>query len=126
VAEDQKRGRVYLPQDLLRVEGLYDPDATDPQQQAAFNRVLRKLTKIAEVYYAEATANRDAFAPDCRTAIHACINVYRQLNRQIETSPHGILHRESVPMRRKFQVLPPSKYWAGWLPGCGWPGKVGR
>ncbi|MFN7927718.1 MAG: hypothetical protein U0Y68_07200 [Blastocatellia bacterium] len=26
-------------------------------------------------------------------------------------SPHGLRHRESVPLRRKFQVLPTSKYW---------------
>ncbi|MBS1812563.1 MAG: phytoene/squalene synthase family protein [Acidobacteria bacterium] len=111
VAEDQKRGRLYLPLNLLRAEGIYAPDATDPGQQAAFNRVLSHLTQISEDYYADAFANLDAFSPDCRTAIQACIEVYRQLNRQIKTSPRGILHRESVPMRRKFQVLPPSKYW---------------
>ncbi len=111
VAEDQKRGRLYLPQDMLRDEGLYTPDATNLSQQPAFNRVLKKLTNIAEEYYAEAYANLDVFAPDCRTAIQACIDVYRQLNRQIAASPHGILHRESIPMRRKFQVLPTSKYW---------------
>ena len=111
VAEDQKRGRLYLPLDLLREEGLYEADAANPRQQPAFNRILKKLTAISEEYYANAVAQLDAFAPDCRTAIHACIDVYRQLNRQIETSPRGILHRESVPMRRKFQVLPTSKYW---------------
>lgn len=111
VAEDQKRGRLYLPNDLLWEEGLYAPDANDIQQHGAFNRVLKKLTNISEEYYAAALANLDAFSPDCRTAINACIDVYRQLNRQIESSPRGILHRESVPMRRKFQVLPKSKYW---------------
>lgn len=111
VAEDQKRGRIYLPNDLLWEEGLYNPDATDIRQHNAFNRVLKKLTNISEDYYAAALANLDAFSPDCRTAINACIDVYRQLNRQIESSPRGILHRESVPMRRKFQVLPTSKYW---------------
>lgn len=111
VAEDQKRGRLYLPQDILRDEWLYIPDATNPSQQPAFNRVLKNLTNIAEAYYAEASASLDAFAPDCRTAIQACINVYRELNRQIAASPRGILHRESIPIRRKFQVLPASKYW---------------
>ncbi len=111
VAEDQRRGRVYLPQEMLWEERLHAPDATDPQQQPAFNRILKKLTTISETYYAAALANLDAFAPDCRTAIHACIDVYRQLNRQIETNPRGIMHRESVPLRRKFQVLPASKYW---------------
>lgn len=111
VAEDQRRGRLYLPLDLLQAEGIFNPDATNTTQQAAFSRVLSHLTQISENYYADALANLDAFSPDCRTAINACIDVYRQLNRQIEGSPRGILHRESVPLRRKFQVLPTSKYW---------------
>lgn len=111
VAEDQRRGRLYLPLQMLQAEGVFAPDANDPQQQPAFQQVLSQLTQISEEYYAAAAANLDAFAPDCRTAIHACIDVYRQLNRQINQSPRGLLHRESVPLHRKFQVLPVSKYW---------------
>lgn len=111
VAEDQRRGRLYLPLDLLRAEGIEAADATDPQQQAAFQRVLRRMTKIAEDHYARARADLDAFAPDSQTAIHACINVYRQLNQRIAASPHGLQHRESVPVSQKFKVLPASKYW---------------
>ncbi|MBS1788788.1 MAG: phytoene/squalene synthase family protein [Acidobacteria bacterium] len=112
VAEDQRRGRLYLPLDLLRREGIVgDADATAPEQQAAFHRVLNTLTKIAEDHYERAYADLDAFAPDCRTAIHACINVYRKLNQRIAASPRGLHHRESVSAREKFKVLPPGKYW---------------
>lgn len=111
VAEDQRRGRVYLPLDLLEAEGIGEMDATDPGQQPALNRVLRKLTAITEGYYESSLANLDAFHHDSRVAIRACIDVYRQLNGRIAGSPRGILHRESVPMREKFRVLPKSKYW---------------
>ena len=111
VAEDQRRGRIYLPLDLLRREGIAEMDASDAAQQPALNRVLRRLTAVAEDYYAKSLADLDAFSPDCRTAIQACINVYRQLNQRIGRSPHGILHRESVPASQKFKVLPASKYW---------------
>ena len=111
VAEDQRRGRLYLPMEMLREQGLQNPDATNPSQHLAFNQILNCLTEISEEYYGQAAENLDAFAPDSRTAIRACINVYRELNQQINNSPRGILHRESVPLRRKFQVLPPSKYW---------------
>ncbi|MGB8510424.1 MAG: hypothetical protein WCD76_18755, partial [Pyrinomonadaceae bacterium] len=53
----------------------------------------------------------DAFAPDCRLAISACIGVYRRLNERIGHSPDAVARRESVPPREKFNVLPPSKYW---------------
>lgn len=111
VAEDQRRNRIYLPQDMLRHEGIGEMDATDPEQQAALNRVLRRLTAMTEEYYESSLGNLDAFNHDSRVAIRACIDVYRQLNRRIADSPRGIQHRESVPMREKFRVLPRSKYW---------------
>jgi 15-cis-phytoene synthase len=111
VAEDQRRQRVYLPQDMLRYEGIAELDATDPAQQILLNRLLRRLTSITADYYDRSLAELDAFAPDSQIAIRACIDVYRQLNERIANSPRGILHRESVPAREKFKVLPASKYW---------------
>lgn len=111
VAEDQRRGRVYLPLDMLRGKGINELDATDPGQQAALRRVVHAIANLAEEHYTRAHADLDAFAPDCRTAIFACINVYRQLNQLIASSTRGIQHRESVPVREKFKWLPASKYW---------------
>lgn len=111
VAEDQRRGRLYLPLDMLNAEGIVEADATNSGQRAALNRVLKTMTGIAEGYYARALADLDAFAPDSQVAINACIQVYRQLNQRIAHSSRGILHRESVPARQKFKVLPASKYW---------------
>jgi len=111
IAEDHRRGRVYLPQDMLRREGVDEFDANDPDQRPAINRVLLRLTEITEEYYASSLADVDAFSADSRVAIRACIDVYRQLNQRIAGSPRGILHRESVPMREKFRLLPLSKYW---------------
>lgn len=111
VAEDQRRGRVYLPQDMLREVGVEELDAFDETQQRALGLVLRRLALTAADFYADAQANLDAFSPDCRLAIHACIKVYGRLNERIAESNRGIGHRESVPLREKFQVLPASKYW---------------
>ena len=111
VAEDQNRHRVYLPADLLRAEGIELFDATNPAQHAAIARVITKMAAYAEANYQIAADNLDAFAPDSRTAIQACIDVYRQLNERVGVNTGTILHRESVPMAKKFRALPPSKYW---------------
>jgi phytoene synthase len=111
VSEDRRRGRVYLPQDLLRAQGIVNLDVDDPTQLDALNRVLRQVSAIAEEHYAASERDLDAFAPDCVTAIRACIDVYRQLNLRIGRSAEGVRHRESVPLATKFHVLPPSKYW---------------
>ncbi len=111
VTEDQRRGRVYLPQDLLQVECLSNLDCTDPAQAPRINNVLRRLSGIAEAHYRLAECDLEAFSPDCRVAIQACIDVYRKLNQRIGASPEGLRHRESVPAIEKFQALPPSKFW---------------
>jgi phytoene synthase len=111
VREDERRGRVYLPLDQLRAEGIAELNVEETGQQAALSRVLRRMVAVAEGYYSDALSDLDAFAPDSQLAIRACISVYRRLNERIGHSPHGIMHRESVPASEKFKVLPPSKYW---------------
>ncbi len=111
VAEDQRRGRLYLPLDWLREEGLDAPDANDPAQAGAFGRVIRRTAAAARDLYRSAEADVDAFAPECRLAIRACIRVYGRLNDRILRSERGLRHRESVPFLEKWRVLPASKYW---------------
>ncbi len=111
VGEDQCRGRVYLPFDHLRAEGIEEVNIGDARGRNALNRVLRRVAAIAESYYTDSLSGLAAFAPDSQMAIRACIDVYRQLNNRIGQSPQGVLHRESVPISEKLKVLPASKYW---------------
>ena len=111
VAEDERRGRVYLPREMMRNVGIEKLNASDPAQQNALSLVLRRLAMFASDYYDQAQSSLDAFSPDCRLAIHACIKVYGRLNERIAGSRHAATGRESVPLLEKFQVLPPSKYW---------------
>jgi phytoene synthase len=111
VSEDQRRGRLYLPLEMVRAEGIVEADANDESQHPALRRVLQHLAQIADDHYTSARSDVDAFSADCRIAIRACIDVYGQLNRRIAESQRGIYHRETVPAYQKFRVLPPSKYW---------------
>lgn len=110
VSEDQRRGRVYVPQELLREVGIVELNVHDLYQQAALAKVRLKMASIAESYYAEARNGIDAFSADCQLAIHACIKVYSRLNERIAANAIAN-HRESVPLKEKFEVLPASKYW---------------
>jgi phytoene synthase len=112
VGEDKRRGRVYLPSDMLRAEGITgELNLDNALQRYALAKVLRQLASIAESFYSDAEHDLDAFSPDCQSAIRACINVYRRLNERIGQSSEGVMHRESVPASEKFGALPPSKYW---------------
>ena len=120
VGEDQRRGRQYLPLDMLAEEGIGRVDTQDPHQHEALKRAIRHVASIAARYYLAAQRDLDAFAPDSRIAIQACIDVYGQLNDRIRMSRNGVAHRESVPMTQKFKVLPRSKYWRLPLAYMGW------
>jgi phytoene synthase len=97
VAEDERRGRLYLPLEFL--------------DEVALTGGVRRMAEIAEEHYANSARDVDAFAEDSRVAIRACIDVYRRLNHRIAHSAKGVGHRETVPIAEKFAVLPNSKYW---------------
>ena len=111
VGEDQRRGRVYLPDFMLRAEGVAQLDVRDGGQHPGINAVIHRLALVAEDCYRRSAADLDAFAADSRTAIKACIDVYGQLNRRIANSKDGLAHRARVPFADKYRVLPTSKYW---------------
>lgn len=111
VGEDHCRGRLYLPQDLLRAAGVEALNAADPSQRVAMNRAVKAMARTAADYYERAAAGLDAFAPDSRVAIRACIDVYGCLNRRILASVRGLEHRESVPLLDKLRLLPLRKFW---------------
>ncbi len=120
VAEDQRRGRQYLPLDLLEKQGIHEMDATNPAQHPGIARVVKYMCTYAADHYAYAASTVDTFSPDSRTAIRACIDVYGELNERILHSSRSITHRESVPLSQKLRVLPASKYWRIPLAYLGW------
>jgi phytoene synthase len=117
VNEDQRRGRLYLPVDMLGAAGVQVDGSCDlgnlkePTRHRNVLGVIHRMAEIADSYYHKSAQRLDAFSPDCRMAIKACIDVYRKLNGQIAASPDCIDRRESVSTREKFGALPASKYW---------------
>jgi len=111
VQEDHLRGRLYLPRDLLAAEGLTPVDCFEPDNEARMLRAIRRLAGEAARGYQVARRLLPAFAPDCRTAISACIETYEALNRRILTQNGPLERRLSVGAVEKFRILPASKYW---------------
>jgi phytoene synthase len=111
IGDDKRRGRLYLPLDMLSAEGLTPYTLYHTQNAAAVRQALGRFARIAEDYYADAERDLSAFSHDCIPAIKACIEVYRALNRRLSASDRSLYHRESVPVMEKLRALPASKYW---------------
>ncbi|MDY6974253.1 MAG: phytoene/squalene synthase family protein [Thermodesulfobacteriota bacterium] len=117
VNEDQRRGRLYLPLDMLGSAGVKANNPYDfcPLGELTHRKkvmkVIHQLAEISDSYYRKSLQRLEVFAPDCRVAIKACIDVYAKLNKYITVSSDSTSRRVSVSMREKFGALPFSKYW---------------
>jgi len=85
VGEDARNGRLYLPRQWLREEGV-DVQAwlADPRWTPAIARVVARLLAYADDLYQRAPQGIAYLPRDCRPAIQAARLVYAEIGREIE------------------------------------------
>ena len=110
VKEDAKRGRVYLPLDLLcefdvsveRVKTLASGAAMETNERA----MLRALGLKAEGYYASADRLLPLIDADSRAALWVLVTIYHDLLRKISKTDGDVFtERVSVSTPAKLTVL---------------------
>ncbi len=107
VGEDARNGRLYLPRNWMREEGL-DPDAflADPAFSPALGRVVARLLEAADRLYLRAEAGIAALPRDCRAGIAAARFIYAEIGRQVERQGlDSVSRRAVVPRFRKLRLL---------------------
>ncbi len=77
VGEDARAGRLYLPRDWLREEGI-DPDRwlAEPVFSPALGRVIARLLQAADDLYRRAESGIAELPPACRPGMHAAGRIY--------------------------------------------------
>ena len=107
VGEDAAAGRLYLPRDWMRAEGI-DPAAwlARPRFSAPLGRVIARLLAAADVLYASAAPGIAALPAGCRPAMHAARRIYAHIGHEIAARGHdSVSARAIVPGRRKAALL---------------------
>jgi phytoene synthase len=107
VGEDARAGRLYLPRDWLRQEGI-DGDVwlQAPRFDAAIGRVIARLLVVADQLYRRADAGVSALPAACRPGIFAASHLYREIG--VEVARRGfdsVAARARVPGRRKVRLV---------------------
>ena len=100
-------GRLYLPEDWMRAEGL-DPDAfiKKPEHSAALMRVIKRLLGCADIFYNRALPGIALLPFRCRPAIHAARLLYREIGREVARHHYDSVNRRAVvPKFRKLVLL---------------------
>jgi 15-cis-phytoene synthase len=107
VGEDARAGRIYLPLQWCRAEGI-DAEAwlQEPQFSPAIGRVVSRLLNAAAVLYMRADVGIAALPADCRRGIRAARYLYAEIGNQVaRQSLDSISVRAVVSPGRKVGVL---------------------
>jgi phytoene synthase len=122
VGEDARNGRLYLPHDWLREEGIEPADfLAAPAFTPALGRVVARLLRRADAHYRRAEAGIGLLPRDCRAGIAAARFVYAEIGRQVERQGlDSIARRAVVPGHRKLRLMarslgPVARRWADLL-----------
>ncbi len=107
VGEDARNGRLYLPHDWLREEGIEPADfLAAPAFSPALGRVVARLLRAAEALYRRSEAGVAMLPRDCRSGIAAARFVYAEIGRQVERKGlDSVSRRAVVPAHRKLRLM---------------------
>ena len=117
VGEDARNGRLYLPIDWLRQEGI-DPEQwlKNPVLTPGIQNVVRKLLDEADRLYKQSIVGVADLAPDCRAAIFAARLIYAEIGQHLRANRlDSINQRSVVPFSRKLWLLMQAKIQAPWV-----------
>jgi phytoene synthase len=96
VGEDARAGRLYLPRDWLRDQGL-DPERflANPEPDPRIARLTRRLLAEAGGLYARAEAGVAALPLDCRPGIFAARHIYAGIGRAVRQNGFDSITRRA-------------------------------
>lgn len=107
VGEDARNGRLYLPRQWLREEGI-DPQAwlQQPSFEPGIGRVVCRLLALADTLYQRAEQGIAELPRDCRASIMAARLVYAEIGREVERGGRdSVTRRAVVSARRKTWLI---------------------
>ena len=103
VGEDARMGRLYLPRQWFKDEGL-DPDRwlARPQFSPELERILRRLLSRADAFYERSRGGIACLPRGCRPGMHAARLIYAEIGEEVRRRGHdSVSARAIVPNWRK-------------------------
>jgi len=109
VAEDLRRGRVYLPQDSLDAYGVTRADLAGSEPTNGVRRLLQHEIARTRGLYRAAAPGIDLLHPSSRDCIRTAFALYGAILDEVEKAGYRVLDRRvRVPVRRRLRVALPA------------------
>jgi phytoene synthase len=103
--EDAARGRVYLPQDELRVSAIEESDIRQERGGPRFLDMMDFQIRRAQHYYDKSSALEKHISAECRPTLIAMTEIYHGLLEKIVLEPERVLHeRVSLSIFSKLRI----------------------
>lgn len=120
VGEDARNGRLYLPRQWLREEGI-DPDAflDQPHFTPALGRVIERLLNEADIIYKRSLTGVTDLPFACRPGIRAAGLVYAEIGAQIRKNGFdSVTQRAFTGRAKKLSILATAVFMPSGLMAC--------
>jgi 15-cis-phytoene synthase len=109
IAEDLRRGRVYLPEEDLAAFGVTRADLAPGPVSSSVRELLRFEIARNRVIYRAAAPGIDLLHPSSRECIRTAFLLYRAILDEVEKADYEVLRRRvSVPIRRRLAIAGPA------------------
>ncbi|MEO0410359.1 MAG: phytoene/squalene synthase family protein [Pseudomonadota bacterium] len=118
VGEDARNGRLYLPAQWLREEGI-DPDAflARPAFSPAIGRVVKRLLDEAGIIYKRSLTGLADLPHNCRPGIRTAGLVYAEIGAQVRRNGYdSITQRAYTSRAKKLSLLARASVDTLWVP----------
>ena len=110
IGEDARRGRIYLPQDEMKLFGYSEAELMGGVINDAFRELVRFQIARADEYYQRSQPGIALLSPDCRLAVRLSGSLYRHILDRIRLNNFNVFtKRASVPLKTKLAAVP--QYW---------------
>jgi 15-cis-phytoene synthase len=111
LAEDHRRGRVYLPAEDLERFGVRRADLAAPPVSPAVAELLAFEVTRARAHYVAAEPGIELLAPSSRPCVRVAFALYGGILDEVERAGYQVLGRRvAVPRRRRVGVA--GRHWA--------------
>ncbi|EKX46872.1 hypothetical protein GUITHDRAFT_94128 [Guillardia theta CCMP2712] len=107
VGEDARNGRVYLPSEWLREEGIDPKDLLrEPRHSPGLARVIERLLQVrADMLYQRADHGISMLPLSCRVAIRAARLIYSEIGTKLKKNSFDSISRRTVVSKKKKILL---------------------
>jgi len=92
VGEDERRGRIYLPKDLMTNYGYTQKDLHEGVINQSFMKLWEHLAHLAEDYYQEAMPYLASFPKDVHKPLMGALLIYREILNVIRQANYSVMH----------------------------------